>query len=55
MSLNSRDPGSGSSANMRAHQYPIARALALTVLAALVLLFVLHHLVFNVSVTGGVK
>lgn len=51
--INMRDPnGSG---DQPAHSYPIARAFAGTILAALVLLFILHHLVFNVAVSGGVK
>ena len=52
--LNMRDP-SGDSSVAPAHSYPIARSFALIVLAALAGLFVLHHLVFNVSASGGVK
>lgn len=37
-----------------AHTYPIARWFAIVVLAALLGLFLLHHLVFNVSASGGV-
>lgn len=55
MPLNMRDPGGGDSIPRPAHSYPIARWFAVTVLAALMGLFVLHHLVFNVAVSGGVK
>jgi hypothetical protein len=57
MPLNMRDPNADSSsgATRPAHSYPIARSYALTVLAALAGLFLLHHLVFNVAVSGGVK
>jgi hypothetical protein len=55
MPLNMRDPGTGDSTSRPAHSYPIARYFAFTVLLALIGLFVLHHLVFNVSASGGVK
>lgn len=52
--LNMRTPDAGTGA-APAHTYPIARATALVVLGALAGLFVLHHLVFSVSASGGVK
>lgn len=54
MALNARDPN-GDNPSPPAHSYPIARWFAIVLLAALVLLFVLHHLVFNVSASGGLK
>lgn len=54
MPLNMRDPGS-SSPNQPAHTYPYARGFALVVVAALVVLFLMHHLVFSATVSGGVK
>lgn len=53
MALNFRDPNAGGTAS--ATSYPIARTFAFTVLGALVGLFLLHHLVFSASVTGGLK
>lgn len=53
MPYNERSPqGSGSQA---AHQYPIARGFALTVLAALLILIVLRHLFGSVSVAVGTR
>jgi hypothetical protein len=52
--LNMRTPDTGDG-TQPAHTYPIARAVAFVVLAALIGLFVLHHLVFSVSASGGVK
>lgn len=54
MAFGMRDPNAESTSSA-AHTYPIARSFALTVLAALIGLFLLHHLVFNVSASGGVK
>lgn len=53
--LNMRTPDTGDTGTAPAHTYPIARWFAVIVLAALIGLFILHHLVFNVSVSGGVK
>lgn len=53
MALNMRDPSQGADSTQAAHTYPIARAFACVVLAALVGLFLLHHFVFSASV--GVK
>jgi len=53
--LNMRTPDAGADSPAPAHTYPIARWFAFIILAALIGLFVLHHLVFNVSVSGGVK
>lgn len=50
-----RDPNTSSDQSSSAWSYPIARYFGLTVIAALVGLFILHHLVFSVNVTGGVK
>jgi len=50
---NLRNPGgSGSQA---AHTYPITRAFALTVLAALVLLVILRHLFGSIRVEVGTR
>jgi hypothetical protein len=49
---NSRNPGSGQTA---AHQYPIARWFAITVLTALGLLLVLRHLFGSIRVEAGTK
>jgi hypothetical protein len=54
MGLNERSPDTGEQ-GQAAHTFPIARSFALVILVALAGLFILHHLVFNVSVTGGVK
>jgi hypothetical protein len=53
--LNMRTPDTGDTGTQPAHTYPIARWFAAIVMAALIGLFVLHHLVFNVGVSGGVK
>lgn len=52
MPSNSRDPGGSAST---AAGYPVARAFALTVLAALVVLVILRHLFGSVSVSAGVR
>jgi hypothetical protein len=49
---NLRSPGNGETA---AHQYPIARAFALTVLVALGLLLLLRHLFGSVRVEVGTR
>ena len=53
--LNMRTPDDSGTGTQPAHTYPIARWFAFIVLAALVGLFVLHRIVFNVSASGGVK
>jgi hypothetical protein len=53
--LNMRTPDGSGTDTAPAHTYPIARWFAFIVLTALIGLFVLHHLVFNVSASGGVK
>jgi hypothetical protein len=54
--LNMRDPsGDAGAGPAPAHTYPIARWFAFVILAALIGLFALHHIVFNVSASGGVK
>jgi hypothetical protein len=54
--LNMRDPsGDNGAGPAPAHTYPIARWFAFVILAALIGLFALHHIVFNVSASGGVK
>ena len=55
MALNMRDPSQGADSSQPAHQYPIARAFACVVIAALLGLFLLHHLVFSANVSGGLK
>lgn len=52
MPLNLRSPAGDQPA---AYTHPISRSLAVTVLAALVLLWALRHLFGNVSVNAGVK
>jgi hypothetical protein len=49
---NSRTPSGGSQA---AHSYPITRAFALTVLAALAILIVLRHLFGSIRVDVGAR
>jgi hypothetical protein len=55
MPLNLRTPGSDQGSTRPAHTYPVSRSLALTVLAALVLLFALRHLFGAVHAEVGVK
>lgn len=50
-----RNPSASSDGGQPAHSYPIARWFAFMVIAALLGLFLLHHLVFGVSVSGGIK
>jgi hypothetical protein len=55
MALNSRDPNSDGTADQAAHTYPITRAFALTVLAALILLIILRHVFGSLTVDVGTK
>lgn len=48
----SRNPNSGTTA---AHQYPISRSFAITVLTALVVLVALRHVFGSASLSVGVK
>lgn len=52
MPYNSRSPDPSQAA---AHQYPIARAFAITVLAAVALLAILRHLFGSIRVEVGTK
>lgn len=52
MPYNSRSPGGSQAA---AHTYPIARAFALTVLGAIILLLILRHLFGSIRVEVGTK
>lgn len=52
MPYNSRNPGGDAPA---AHQYPIARGFALTVLVAIGLLLLLRHLFGSVRVEVGTR
>ena len=53
MGYNERTPGGASSAS--ATDYPIAKALAFTVLGALVVLIVLRHLYGSISIEAGAR
>lgn len=52
MPLNLRNPGGD---QPPAYSHPISRSLAVTVLAALVLLWALRHLFGSVSIQAGVS
>lgn len=53
MGLNMRTPGPEESA--AAHTYPITRSFAMTLLAAIVILFALRHVFGSFRLEGGVK
>lgn len=41
--------------DVAAHQYPVTRSFALTVLAAVVILFALRHVFGSISVSAGTR
>lgn len=54
MALNSRDPAQAGD-GQAAHTYPVARAFALTVLVALIILIVLRHVFGSLTAQVGIK
>jgi len=53
MAYDERTPGGTDAAS--ASSYPVARALACTVLGALVILFVLRHVYGSISIEAGAR
>jgi len=51
MPYNSRDPNASS--GQAAHQFPVSRTLAFTILVALVILFALRHVFGSIAVSAG--